>query len=206
MSRISERRRELGMTQKQLAAEIGVDTVSVSRYENDDRKLNLILLRKIAKALRCPVSSLLDEDDIGANPAEVSAVPEFDIRAAAGGGAVNETEQAVDFWMFSPTQLDHYGIRGRDVAMIRVTGDSMEPSLRSGSRVIIDRSDTDISTPGIFCVWDGYGLVIKRVEREFGSNPSRVRVMSDNSQHSAYSVPEEDLRVIGRAALEIRRL
>lgn len=205
MSRIGEVRRARGLTQKQLAAMLEVDTVSISRYENDDNKLTLPLLRRIAGKLDCRVVDLIDEDD-GASATGHSALPEYDIRAAAGGGALNDSEEAVDHWLFSESQMEQLGLNRGPAGMIRIVGDSMEPTLRSGSRVIIDRSDSDISTPGIFVVWDGAGLVIKRLERVFGSEPRKVKVKSDNPLHDEYVVREEDLRVIGRARVEIKLL
>ena len=205
MSRIGEVRRARGLTQKQLAAMLEVDTVSISRYENDDNKLTLPLLRRIAGKLDCRVVDLIDEAD-GATATGHSSLPEYDIRAAAGGGALNDSEEAVDHWLFSESQMQQLGLNRGPAGMIRIVGDSMEPTLRSGSRVIIDRSDNDISTPGIFVVWDGAGLVIKRLERVFGSEPRKVKVKSDNPLHDEYVVREEDLHVIGRARVEIKLL
>lgn len=205
MSSIGKVRRAKGMTQKELAGLLDVDTVTVSRYENDDGKLNLPLLRRIAEHLGVRVADLLDEEDAG-NAVGHTALPEYDIRAAAGGGALNDGEEVVDTWLFSPAQMLSMGLNSTSAGMIRIVGDSMEPTLRSGSRVIIDRTDQDISTPGIFVVWDGAGLVIKRLERVFGSEPRKVKVKSDNPLHDEYLVHEEDLRVIGRACVEIKRI
>ena len=46
------------MTQEELAQEIGVDRVTVNRYLNGKRIPDAIVLRKIAKALKCSVIDL----------------------------------------------------------------------------------------------------------------------------------------------------
>ena len=45
--------------------------------------------------------------------------------------------------------------------MITVDGDSMEPLLAAGDRILIDVSRPVPVPPGIFVIWDGMGLVAK---------------------------------------------
>ena len=46
--------------------------------------------------------------------------------------------------------------------MITIDGDSMEPLLGSGDRILIDTSQRVPAPPGIFVIWDGPGLVAQR--------------------------------------------
>jgi phage repressor protein C with HTH and peptisase S24 domain len=50
----------------------------------------------------------------------------------------------------------------------------MEPLLASGDRVLIDTSQRVPVPPGIFAIWDGMGLVAKRIEHEPNSDPAMV--------------------------------
>lgn len=63
--RIKERRKELGLTQTELAEKMGYSgKTSVSRAENYGDELTTIKLKKFAKALKCSESYLMGWDDI----------------------------------------------------------------------------------------------------------------------------------------------
>ena len=54
--------------------------------------------------------------------------------------------------------------RPEELRKITLGGDSMEPLASRGDRLLIDISERDPVPPGIFMVWDGRGLVTKRIE------------------------------------------
>lgn len=58
-NRIAEVRKQLGVTQKELARRLKVKQSTVSRMERPDANLTLATLRRVAKALRRPVHELL---------------------------------------------------------------------------------------------------------------------------------------------------
>jgi len=90
---------------------------------------------------------------------------------------------------------------GRSGTPLRITivkGGSMEPTLRAGQLVAVDTGDRVPSPPGLFVIWDGLGLVIKRVEPVAGSSPPRVRLSADNPRYSAWELPLDDVDIEGR--------
>ena len=76
----------------------------------------------------------------------------------------------------------------------------MEPRLFEGDRVFIDLRYTTPSPEGIFALWDGFGLVIKRLQIVRGSEPIRVRVISANPSYEPYEAALDEIRIIGRFA------
>ena len=58
-NRIAEMRERSGITQKELARRLKVRQSTVSRMERENANLTLSTLRKIAKALDCPVHQLI---------------------------------------------------------------------------------------------------------------------------------------------------
>lgn len=84
------------------------------------------------------------------------------------------------------------------IKIATVVGDSMEPTLLPGTKVMIDTRDVRPSPPGVFFVWDGLGLVAKRVELVQGSDPRRVRLTSDNERYAPYEVSLDDAQIQGR--------
>ncbi len=90
--------------------------------------------------------------------------------------------------------------------MIAVEGDSMSPTLQSGDRVLVDTRRRVPSPPGVFAIWDGLGVVVKRIELIQGSDPPSVRIISDNEKHAPYERTAEEAAIIGRVVWFGRRL
>ena len=90
--------------------------------------------------------------------------------------------------------------------IIEVQGDSMTPTLHSGDRVMIDTNDQRPSPPGIFALWDGIGVVVKRLEHVPNSDPPLLRISSDNEKHCEYQRTFEEVNIIGRVIWYGRRV
>ena len=52
--------------------------------------------------------------------------------------------------------------------------------------------------PGIFVLFDGMGLVAKRLENIPNDDPPKVRVIPDNTFYSAYERTADEVNIIGR--------
>lgn len=60
VNNIAEIRKKKGLTVRQLEYKTGISKSTLSRIENNETKLYLELLEKIAKALDCRVQDLFD--------------------------------------------------------------------------------------------------------------------------------------------------
>ena len=60
--------------------------------------------------------------------------------------------------------------------------------------------------PGIFVIWDGMGLVAKRIEHVPHSEPPKVVLKSLNPEYDSYERLAEEVRLVGRAVWVSRRL
>lgn len=96
--------------------------------------------------------------------------------------------------------------RESDVDIIAVDGDSMIPTLLPGDRVFVNRTQTSPSPDGLYAIHNGIGVVVKRLEVMFGSNPIRIRVKSDNPLHENYDLLAGEINVIGRVICKVTRL
>ena len=134
------------------------------------------------------------------------AVPEPDLRLSAGGGFVVGEENTKRKWNFDESYIRQLRLDDADLIVCEVSGDSMEPTLRSGDHVMVNRSDVKIGVPGVFAIWDSDALVVKRLEIIPGQEPAMIRLISDNLHHSKYDVLAEDTRIIGRVVWVARRL
>jgi transcriptional regulator with XRE-family HTH domain len=142
-------------------------------------------------------------------------IPERNVVAGLGHGGtsepVNVDGEVLDgvraIWKL-PIEYIRTELRARepDLDIIAVDGDSMIPTLQPGDRVIINRSQSAPSPDGLYAIFDGIGVSIKRLELVTGSKPLRVRVISDNKNHGAHEIQIDDLNVIGRVIMKMSRL
>ncbi|MEO5349783.1 MAG: helix-turn-helix transcriptional regulator [Magnetococcus sp. YQC-3] len=121
------------------------------------------------------------------------------VSAAAGSGYINDSEVADEMYAFRREwAVSDAGIDPERAAIIRVDGDSMEPTLSRGDVILIDRRDTSFSRDAIYVFhWDD-GLFVKRIQR---ANNNCFDVISDNPVYDKKTlapVDLENLRVIGR--------
>jgi phage repressor protein C with HTH and peptisase S24 domain len=82
----------------------------------------------------------------------------------------------------------------------------MYPLLSSGDRILLDTSQRIPVPPGIFVIWDGMGLVAKRVEHVPNSDPPKVIIKSVNPEYDTYERDAEEVHIIGRVVWTARRL
>lgn len=210
-------RKRLGLTQKDLGERLGVGQSTISDLENGGLQSWHVHRDALAKIFGKPrsffepgegeASDQPPEIDGNADQPDSVAIPEYDVRLSAGPGFAVDTESTRRYWSLPRfLVVDRLGISPSQATVQEVVGDSMEPTLSTGDYVLIDLSDRRLGLPGVFAVWDGDALVCKRLERVPGSEPSQVRLKSDNPLHGEYQVDEERVRVIGRVRWVTRRM
>lgn len=131
-----------------------------------------------------------------------------DVRAAAGPGAVNGHELADDALMFKEDWIRYeLGAKAQDLCLIRVSGDSMEPTLRAGDVILIDHRACRPDREGIYILRMGEMLLVKRLQAVPGG---QIRVISDNAAFDSWLFKTDDIGVdvdiIGRVVWSGRRL
>ena len=62
MRGLIEKRKCIGLTQKELADQIGVNQSTLANWESGTRSPNVSMLKKLAAALHCTVDELLQEE------------------------------------------------------------------------------------------------------------------------------------------------
>ncbi len=129
-------------------------------------------------------------------------IPELDVSAIGGGGAIpdmSDPQAETETWEIPAALLaGHTQASVASLRIIRVHGDSMVPDFQPGERVLVNTDDRLPSPPGVFIVWDGFGLVIKRLEVVPYSEPATVRLISSNANYGTYERPLGDVVVNGR--------
>jgi phage repressor protein C with HTH and peptisase S24 domain len=207
--RLRARSRQLGVTAGRIAELAGVNRSFVydimrGRSENPSlEKLDLI-----SEALNVERNWLLHgigdvdgespimEDPMGA----FVSISSVQVSASMGGGNLvsDDVENGKPYhfqrsWILHDLKADPNNLR-----IMHVEGDSMMPTLHSGDVVLVDLSKRLPTPPGIFVLFDGMGLVAKRLEHIPNHDPPKVRVISDNTFYTPYERTADEVNIIGR--------
>lgn len=129
-------------------------------------------------------------------------VPRLSLGASAGPGAVPAEEAASDSFRFSRRWLRQQGLDGSNLSAISVEGDSMEPLLRNGDEILVDRAQRPFRD-GVHVVRLGDALLVKRVA---SVGQGRFALVSDNRAYPPLDVAVEDIEIIGRVVWKAGRV
>lgn len=207
MSKLRELRELADLTQKELAEAMNTTEASISRYEKQEQRLTLPLMRRLAAKLNTTIANIAGEVSGGLLPGYVP-VPFLNISAGGGGGAGNLAEARADRTIMLPEQVISVVLNAKpsDLLAFPVRGQSMEPLLRNGTIVVADRRETAIGGGGLFAIDDGDGLVVKWVQKVQGSEPPMVEFSSENPRFKSYSRLVEEANIIGMLVWSMGRI
>src|SRR5690606_32133683 len=133
-------------------------------------------------------------------------VPRLPLEASAGPGSVagagGAEEIAFDAFRFSRRWLREQGLEPAQLSSIRVMGDSMDPLLRDGDEILVDRTPRPFRE-GVHVVRLGEALHVKLLQ---AVPPSGMRLISKNPAYEPVEVPMADVDVVGRVVWKGGRL
>lgn len=202
--RLRQAREAAGISRDQLAEKIGTHRNQIQKLEKGERELSLEWVDRLVAGIGVSKDEILLGYPVAKS---VISVAEYDVRVSAGGGFHIADETKKDVWTFSRRYIaDELRLPISKLVVLEVMGDSMEPTLHSGDRVLVNMADRRVSQPGIFVLWDGDGTVVKRLELVPGTAPTKLKRISDNPLHSTYEVMANETNVIGRVVWVARRM
>ena len=146
---------------------------------------------------------------MGKSLASLAGIPEVDVEASAGPGALADefvTERGR--WFLPEGMIRYEGDADPDaIRVLRVRGESMEPELSDGDRLLVDTGRRMPGTGEMFVLWDGTGLVVKRVEPVQNDGGSLVlRLKSANRDYADYTCNAEDVNIVGKVLWTVKRV
>jgi len=159
------------------------------------------------------------EIDVDAEPRPVSGILEIDVRAGLGGGGSTDGREVrhdgnyadpvkPEAWHF-PTRFMRDEMRATEnqVIILETNGDSMEPTIGSGERIIVHTGLRTPSPDGIFALRDTFGsIVAKRLQVLRRGDAPRVLIISDNKSHPTEEVGLDEITIVGRVIWGLKRL
>ncbi|RJY08265.1 LexA family transcriptional regulator [Aurantiacibacter aquimixticola] len=204
---LAEAAREKGSSLAALSRMIGRNSTYLQQYitKGSPRKLEEEDRRKLAQFLGLDESALGGPKDNSYVPkakGDWVDVPRLDVDASAGPGAVSAQEIPFDSFRFSRRWLTEQGLDGAHLSAIRVVGDSMEPLLREGDEVLVDRREQPFRD-GVHVVRLDDSLLVKRVASRGGGHFS---LLSQNLAYPPIQVGAEEFEIIGRVVWKSGRV
>ena len=168
---------------------------SPRKLEEEDR-------RKLADFFAVAESELGAPEDRGEPRGEFVDIPRLPLEASAGPGATAAQEIPFDSFRFSRRWLREQGLEPRQLSAIRVMGDSMDPLLRDGDEILVDRTPRAFRE-GVHVVRLGDALHVKLLQ---AVPPGRLRLISKNPAYEPVEVAMTDVDVVGRVVWKGGRL
>lgn len=143
------------------------------------------------------------------------ASPEVDSRSGAGRGQTSGRmtkvgywagERVIDEWVFPASFHREMRTQAGLVWIMPVVGNSMEPELFDGDRVLVDTTHIQPSPDAIYCIDEGAGPEVKQIQRIRGSDPPLVSIISINPSYPPADRPLADVRIVGRVCGRVSRM
>jgi len=139
----------------------------------------------------------------GGQARQYVAIPRFNIQASAGGGALAEHAQVVEYLAFD---VDFLRTRLRrdpkHLVLIEARGDSMEPTIRDGDILTVDIGpDQAVQHSQVHVIRVADDLIVKRLERRLDGG---LIVHSDNTRYAPETLARDQLdtlHILGRVLL-----
>jgi repressor LexA len=188
---IKKLRLERKMSVEELANKVGVAKSTQSRYENGQREFPINDIGKYAEALGTTVQYLLGIENIE-KISEKDSV-RIPILGEIACGEPIFVQENFEGYIVEPKESLPPG----DLYYVKAKGDSMEPTIPNGSKVMIRKqSDVESNEIAAVLVNGDTEVTLKRVRKQNDS----VILMPDNPKYNPIIVNEHNpAKIIGKA-------
>lgn len=194
-------------SQSELAKELEIDRSGITHARNNNKipdKWIVKLYRKYGlnpKWVETGAGNIFIHSTSDSEPA-FRTIPKVAARLSAGTGSFECEDSVTEYLSFQTSWLSRKGSADNMVAM-EVFGQSMEPVIREGDTVLIDRSQKNIIAGAVYAVGVEDTILIKRLEK----HPNKLVLCSDNKDYKPIFLEREDtdkVRIIGKVIWSCR--
>ena len=195
--RVTSLCRERGVRLNSISTELGYNERTLMVKKTTRSLPDKDRIDRMAQILGVTPEYLINGDGAAAGDGGKFFVPVLNQKLSAGRGQPLPGEEEITGYMELPPSLRQYG---RNLAVLHVEGDSMEPTLSRGDMVACDTLGYD--GEGIYAIRrDGDGYV-KRIERD----AKNWLIISDNKHYPVKTEPvtSESLVIVGRVRCVVR--
>lgn len=202
--RILQIRQREKLTRKAFAARVGVKEGKVQAIETGAQRVDHETLAAISDCFEVSANWLLKggiDEESDSNPASSFVqIPRYTVSASAGNsGSFISEPMDITYYAFSLQWIKRRGLDPKELQIIEVKGDSMEPKLWDGDLILIDRTQNEPRDGRAFVVrvWDEF--VVKKVQI---TGQSAISLISANSEYPPRELKlpldDRDFQIIGQ--------
>ena len=188
MSNLKAIRLKKELSQSELAKKMNTTPATISRYEYQDQRLTLPLLKKFSQVLNVSISELAGE----MNQPTIKTIP-----------LINPLEGKKNVYLDSELPCCDLKM-GDDYFGFIVEGDTMLPTFKDGDIVICHKSMTDVKADGvlIFEVKTGEKYIARS---QYNPIDDITTLTTDNPNYQNYGeiTPEKKIKILGRICCSI---
>lgn len=183
---------------KEFSEKTNIPYRTLQNYLLGLREPNIDILKKLCTQLGININWLLtgegDPYISGNLGSEYALVPVIDGYISAGTGFYPVEHSEIKL-AFRKDWISRYGDY-RNMSLVYVKGDSMEPTIWDGDIVLVNHNVTHIKKNGaIYAIVIDNLIMIKRLQK-IGNN--KVLIISDNQKYPAYETKESELNINGQ--------
>lgn len=212
-ARVGELIKERGLSLNSLSLQFGKSGTYLHKFINFDspKRLDEDVRKKLALILGVDEQELTDRPILPAHMTGISMVAEkigslftskddavidmIDATACCGDGIDNLPEKVCGHWKLPLAEFKSLASGNpNNIKMLRVQGDSMQPTINEGDFVWVDVSNNYASSDGIYLIRMSTGLAVKRLQA--GLND--ITIKSDNTSYSDITADVGKVQIIGK--------
>jgi phage repressor protein C with HTH and peptisase S24 domain len=212
MGSVGERIKELRgeIQQSELAEKLGIHKNTMTNYERGERFPDVNILLKILEVFPDTNPGWLLTGE--GSPKKTGSVKEGFVTLArqqpeSNQGRHGEREQIVDFVFFKEEWIERcLGVPTKDLALLTVKGDSMNPTLNDGDMILVDLRVSRVKDSAIYVLEFGKSFLVQRIQRRLDGS---LVIKGDNPLYEPEILPKEgveSLKVLGRVVWSGRRM
>ncbi len=133
------------------------------------------------------IVSIFDSDSV--------KIDVLDVTACCGDGIENLPEKVCGHWKLPVSEFKSITSGNpNNIKMLRVQGDSMQPTINEGDWVWVDTSNNFIGSDGLYMIRMATGLAVKRLQ----SGLNDVVIRSDNASYSDITASVGEIQIVGK--------
>lgn len=184
---------------------IGRNPVTLKRYVEGVSKIPAEVVAVVAEHSNLSadwlLTGLVPNTSVAALNEDVVFVPRLEVRASAGRGrAVVPGDGEAEGFAFQRAWLRSLNIAPGNAEFVLAAGDSMEPTIKDGDMMLVDRGYGDVVNGKIYVLVVNGLVVVKRINvLTFGG----LMLISDNERYPTETIAAEavnDLNIEARVA------
>lgn len=135
---------------------------------------------------------------------EFEKIPKYKARLCAGDGSFEDDAEVQGFYSFRKGWLRKKGSY-KQMVLLDVFGNSMEPEIKDGDTVLLDQSQKDIIAGTLYAIGIEDTIMVKRMEKR----PNKLVLLSNHKDYPPIILGREDadmIRIIGKVIWVCREI